>query len=407
MNPHRLALLVSIVLVAMSFGCEPLPAAGEDAAAEDRGLFEDGEMVGEPGGAGERPRGMFVVTDVEATPPEPVLYSSGGRIFYMNRHGGTFQRGSRNDSSANATTIGSGTSTIAPWDVSDEGWAEVMDCVRDQFARFDVVVTDVDPGDVPHIESVVAGHPGDLGLADNIGGISPFASNCSVIERSVVYTFAELFGDNRQFLCQVVAQEIAHSIGLDHELLCEDPMTYLGGCGAKTFQDIDAPCGESEQRPCACGAATQNSVATLRARLGSAGDAAGSPDVAIVAPRDGDVVDAGFELEVAAFDDDSIDEVRVRIDGVDLMSLAAAPYRVSIDGPLPSGSHTVTVEAIDMTGASAQRSVEVVVAPGADRLADPLGCSAGGGRGGLAGALLLLAGWLAVGRCVVRRNDRG
>jgi hypothetical protein len=275
------------------------------------------------------------------------------------------------------------------------------------FSRFDVTITDVDPGDIQHIESVVAGRPEDLGLPKNIGGISPFASNCSVIDRSIVYTFADLFGDNYQFACQVVAQEVAHSFGLDHELLCEDPMTYLGGCGAKTFQDEYAPCGESEARPCACGAATQNSVEMLASRIG-APSSPGDPAVAIVSPVAGDLVDHGFEIEIEASDDDAIDEVRVSIDGVGYVSLASAPYRVAVDMELEIGPHLVEVEAVDMTGASSRTSVEVLLVPGGN-LADPQnpfdnlmpGCSTAAGTGDFAGfALALLA------LCLGRRRRR-
>jgi hypothetical protein len=62
--------------------------------------------------------------------------------------------------------------------------------------------------------------------------------------------------------------EIAHTYGLDHEHTCKDPMGYLGGCGARWFQDQELRCGEHEARDCADGKPTQNSVARLRAVLG-------------------------------------------------------------------------------------------------------------------------------------------
>ena len=75
---------------------------------------------------------------------------------------------------------------------------------------------------------------------------------------------ADVYGTSSgglQSLCETVTQEVAHAFTLDHELLCEDPMTYLDGCGAKSFQNVLAPCGEYEERPCSCGdPAGQNSV---------------------------------------------------------------------------------------------------------------------------------------------------
>jgi hypothetical protein len=121
-------------------------------------------------------------------------------------------------------------------------------------------VTDEDPGDAPHFESIVAGYAEDIG-AGGAGGIAPFS--CGVWGNSINFTFAETLGGNAQVLCEVVAQESGHVMGLEHAYLCEDPMTYLEGCGPKTFQDIDAQCGEFSVSPCGCGNETQNSVQHL------------------------------------------------------------------------------------------------------------------------------------------------
>ena len=64
-------------------------------------------------------------------------------------------------------------------------------------------------------------------------------------------------------ICETAGQETAHAFGLDHEFLCQDPMTYLVGCGAKSFQDEYVPCGEFQPRECNCGTPTQNSVQSM------------------------------------------------------------------------------------------------------------------------------------------------
>jgi uncharacterized protein (TIGR03382 family) len=132
------------------------------------------------------------------------------------------------------------------------------------------VVTDVDPGDVPHVEAVIGGSPDDIGGPPEWGGVAPYA--CQVIPDAVIYVFAELWNDSAPDVCHAAAQEIAHTLGLDHEVLCSDPMTYLDSCGDKAFQDVDAPCGERDARDCACGGATQNSVEVLTRVLGHRGD---------------------------------------------------------------------------------------------------------------------------------------
>jgi hypothetical protein len=134
-----------------------------------------------------------------------------------------------------------------------------VSCVAALYQPFGVVVTDVDPGSAPHFEAIVAGAPGEIG-ASGIGGVSPFA--CGVIDNAITYSFANIYG-SVQDICDTVAQESAHAFGLEHEYLCEDPMTYLTGCGAKVFQDVDAPCGELAPRDCECGGPTQNSFQVL------------------------------------------------------------------------------------------------------------------------------------------------
>ena len=62
----------------------------------------------------------------------------------------------------------------------------------------------------------------------------------------------------------------AHAYGLDHGYLCKDTMTYLSGCGNKSFVDKDVRCGEKKARDCADGKPTQNSYRRLLSVLGPA-----------------------------------------------------------------------------------------------------------------------------------------
>lgn len=218
-------------------------------------------------------------------PPQPKAAGTSdlaqSRTIFLNRSGVTLRPGI-NDSRLQTSSIVEAATSITPWEIDDEMWFETMDCMRDLFAPFDVVVTDTDPGMVPHIEGVFGGHPSDVGLPDNVAGVSPFTSDCSVIESSVVFTFTDVLPDDARLMCEIMAQEIAHSYGLDHQMLPEDPMTYLDYPGERTFQDEDSVCGEFEARPCGIGGsfcrATQNSVELLTQRLGARGSDAGSTD---------------------------------------------------------------------------------------------------------------------------------
>jgi len=156
------------------------------------------------------------------------------------------------------------------WTGGDARWAKLVACVKQQFAPFDVVVTDERPSGDNFLMVVVGGKPTDIGLtkSHHVSGLAPF--NGSVIPRSVVFAFAAVSNNDVRAVCETIAMEVAHTYGLDHEYLCKDVMTYLSGCGAKSFVDADAPCGESKKRACEDGAPTQNSYRKLVELLGAA-----------------------------------------------------------------------------------------------------------------------------------------
>ena len=218
------------------------------------------------------------------------------RVIYLNRDG-TIVRPGNNDARLETSSVVQKPTALTPWDIDDETWEETVACIRDLYARFDVRVTDEDPGDVPHIEAVFGGHPNDVGLPDNVAGVSPFTTDCSVIENSVVFTFTDVLPDDPRLMCEVMAQEIAHSYGLDHEMLANDPMTYLEYDGERTFQDVSAPCGEFGNRPCGIDKHVcwqrQNSVQLLEQRLGRRGDPSGAHDDATERPSTSEPEAAG------------------------------------------------------------------------------------------------------------------
>jgi uncharacterized protein (TIGR03382 family) len=196
------------------------------------------------------------------------------RVIYLNRDGVLLTPGD-NDSRTDRSSIVTEPVFISPWEIDDDTWDDTVACVRGIYSKFDVTITDVDPGDVPHIEAVFGGHPNDVGLPDEVAGVSPFTTDCSTIESSIVFTFTDVIPDDAQLMCEIMAQEIAHSFGLDHQMTPSDPMTYLDYDGDREFQNQMADCGEFESRDCGINGSVcrngQNSVAVLTSRLGRSG----------------------------------------------------------------------------------------------------------------------------------------
>jgi len=251
----KLALLV----VAMS---------GLASAAPTRPLSNDGDA---PyfGFVGARAHGRVIARQVvPATAPADVAQS---RTLYLNPNDVILFPGD-NDSVQQTSSIVPEAVEMSGWNTDEDTWDATVACVADMYSRFDITVTDADPGSTPHIEAVVGGYPADVGLPDNVAGVSPFTENCGIIEGSVVFTFANALPNDAQTVCEIVSQELAHSFGLDHEMLPQDPMTYLDYDGNRTFQDEMASCGEFQERPCGINGSTcrdkQSSVQLLQQRVG-------------------------------------------------------------------------------------------------------------------------------------------
>jgi hypothetical protein len=157
---------------------------------------------------------------------------------------------------------------VPPFRGSDRTWKQLVACVQAQYDRFDVLVTDEEPRrlDSGYVLVAVGGKPALVGHPARTGGLAPLVPGV-FIEDPVVFVFSDALRNQLQSMCETTAMEVAHAYGLDHEFLCKDPMSYLSGCGKKTFQDKESPCGEQKARACADGRPTQNSVARLLAVL--------------------------------------------------------------------------------------------------------------------------------------------
>ncbi|MCH9680848.1 MAG: hypothetical protein K0V04_05395, partial [Deltaproteobacteria bacterium] len=303
-----------------------------------------GEMPQGPDGeAGETPRGTYVrVYDVPLLDkPTPQEGGIPPHILFLQRcEGGLDLSPGSGGSVANESTIIMGDVSLPPYPFGDESWDQVVATSQLIFSPFNIEVTDVDPGDVPHDEAVVCGSAEDAGFP-GAGGVAPFT--CGIIENPITFTFPQTLGDNPQLIAEVIGQEAAHAWGLDHEFLCEDPMTYLSGCGSKTFQDIDAECGEFEARPCDCTPDTQNSFQLILEAFGPAIPDLEGPLISVTAPLTGTMFEEGIPFNVIAeiTDESDMDRAELYANGQLFSIDTTSPWGWSVDA-LPPG--VVTLE---------------------------------------------------------------
>ena len=232
-----------------------------------------------------------------------------------------------------------------------------MQCASELFAPYNIQVTDVDPGNVPHDEAVVCGSPTQLGMGSNVGGVAPFS--CGVIDNAITFTFPTVWGNSPRGICETIGQEAAHGWGLDHEYLCEDPMTYLFNCGDKAFRDIDAQCGEYSARSCQCGGSTQNSHREITNIWGASDPT--PPDVEITEPLNNAAVQPGFVVRASASDAHGVKEVSLYVDGNLIQTVGTPPYVFNAPQSLADGSHEVEIVAVDNFDAEGSDSIFIIV----------------------------------------------
>jgi len=268
-----------------------------------------------------------VVLTVPAKPmhrPDEVL---GSQVIYLNNCGSgcTVKPGST-DATADTSELVTQQAQFNEYAWMPGEWAQVVQCVKEVYSPFNVTVTDVRPTGAFN-EAIVAGNPQDVGLPSGVGGVGQLTNDCSPLTNAVSFAFAEsavdIFaqedgGSRVNGICWVIAQEVAHLYGLDHEYMftdgtsaCNDPMTYRSDCGGeKFFRNKAAQCGEfGPPRVCKCGG-LQNSHAKLLALFGEGQSIVPAPTSMILAPTGG-TVSSGFAVSATAGSARGVDHVEL------------------------------------------------------------------------------------------------
>jgi MYXO-CTERM domain-containing protein len=323
----------------------------------------------------KRPRGGYVPIE-----PAPVNTAAGGeisRIIYLNRcaDGCDITRSDTNNARENTSSIPDTSinevSTVAPFAGSEKYWNDLVACITEVYAPYDVEIVTEDPGEVAYHEAIVAGDPSDLNLPADVGGKANLS--CAMPLNNVIsFSFANIYPESRMFeLCATVAQESAHAFGLEHEVDCSDPMTYESGCGQKFFRNTSFHCGVTTDLPenCFCGGTLQNSHQKLFNAFGE-GTLPPPPTLSIALPDEGDVIPAGEDFAIYAFAADKRGVFRVEfylngwlwetLEGHEDEALNDdQPYIYTVPESVPDGVIEIEVRASNDLGPTSTSTVTI------------------------------------------------
>lgn len=189
---------------------------------------------------------------------------------FLNREGGSYTRGQPANSSTNTTPLVV-SPVLSPPVITDPDWNTFVACVRAKFERFNVVVTEQDPGAIAHTEVVVIGLGHEIGQPDQfLNATSPTcATDGPQFGHGIAFLMWSASGNiSDAHRCIAASDGIGLSLGLDRVLSCPDVMGLDESCGPvadKVFTDMDVACGDNVPRGCRCGggAIMQNSFRYL------------------------------------------------------------------------------------------------------------------------------------------------
>lgn len=331
-------------------------------------------------------------------------------VIYLNNckpNGCQLTRGQENSTQNKSSIIGGQTATVQPFAYSDTVWQQVVDCVKQTYSPFGVEIVTARPASGNYHMAIVAGLPQNIGEPQGVGGVSPFS--CGYLPNAISYSFANVYGGSVNDICWTVAQETAHSWGLDHKFDNRDPMTYLqSGPSRKNFMNETGSCGEFSARSCDCnyGGPGMNSYAEILGTFG--GNTPTPPTINFTAPMNGATgLAAGFPIQAQISDDVGISKVELRIDNMLIDTKEQAPWAWAAPMSLGQGTHQIELTAYDFSNTPAKQMVSATLGnPCEDNSMCPSGnvclqgrCVLGNGQSGGLGTSCGTNGDCASGQC--------
>ncbi len=380
--------------------CLALPSSSR--AADTRATHEITTEPDAPHGT-DTPAGALEIVTVPRTADNPAITWDarpqllGAKILFVNFDGGQMNP-CGNDPHNNCSQIFNGTVLEYSGDAANR--ASIIQVVRKRVADFGITVTDTRPGSGDYDMEMVGNWQGS---SPDFAGIAP-AGDCWDNDGGET-SFTLEIGTGADVIAEVMLQELAHTWGLDHVDEQQDLLFPTTQGTNKTFRDecyqvvsntdLDPDSGFCDHHVEACGSySQQNSHAELLLIHGPSVPDTTAPNIAILEPGDGDLIEgAKFNLVIGLQDDQqpAVINTIITIEGgpfEEPMPNAAAfaspaELTLPIEG-LPDGEYTITLEAQDESdNAGMSDSITITVqGSGVDEGGEDDGADETGGDGG-------------------------
>lgn len=212
------------------------------------------------------------------------LYAGQPIKIWINTEGGTYEGGNTTDSATNTTALLSSSDSLTVPAMTTFDRDELIQCVTDHYAPYNVMIVETEPTSGTYIEAVVGGSGALLGDT-SILGIASADNFCDISEGGIAFSFSDGHrGIQRaqEELCATVAHEVGHLLSLQHEVMETDLMSYVTvyESNTKAFEDATSACGvyPGQETSCDCGGSTTNSSQRLIDHVGEAAPACESID---------------------------------------------------------------------------------------------------------------------------------
>lgn len=297
---------------------------------------------------------------------DPVTGGSYAGVVFVNFDGATLTGGS-DDSRNNVTGI---SQLAGPFAAYGEGAKRdaTLQAVREDWSAYNILIVDERPAQGDYTMNMTGPtnpFPG------NILGVALLDCDDASTHNNVTYAFHSA-NDSHSAATQAttVSQEVAHSYGLEHVNDGSDIMNPSNVGGDPSFRDEcinivpDPDFGIlcTGQHTAACGSGLQqNSHLELLNIFGPAIVDDAPPEVELVSPMDGANFQVGdsFSIDVEAFDNGSVAQVELFVDGVAEGTRTSAPWSFDVDD-VPLGEYEFYVSAVDVAGNEAMSNVVTI-----------------------------------------------